>query len=165
MAICQSRGDTGTFLLSPFQLQEDVEKFQKFSLKNLLQLNHWASFLLFPWRSASLGLSKITEEFEFSNQSHLFCLKIAVSADSRGIQILLKWFRAEVPVDPVSEPPNPDYSASRSEVRANQSGHGASGSGVGITIPVVAIVGTVGKNGSKLIGYHRFLRESFLNSP
>ena len=50
-------------------------------------------------------------------------------------------------------------------ISANQSGLGASGSGIRFTIPVVAIVGTVGKNGSKLIGYHRFLRESFLNSP
>jgi len=70
--------------MSPFQLQEVVEKFLKFSLENVSQFNHWASFLLFPWRSASLGLSKLTEEFKFSNQSQHFCLKIADSADISG---------------------------------------------------------------------------------
>ncbi|UYO63631.1 hypothetical protein LNN31_04150 [Acetobacterium wieringae] len=39
-------------------------------------------------------------------------------------------------------------SATRSDNESTQSGHGASGSGIRITIPVVTIVGTVGKNGS-----------------
>jgi hypothetical protein len=48
-----------------------------------------------------------------------------------------------VPVDLKSEPTNPDESAN--------------GSGVRIEIPVVTIVGTVGKNGSKLSGHQKFL--------
>ncbi|WP_296557147.1 hypothetical protein [uncultured Acetobacterium sp.] len=67
------------------------------------------SFCLFPISCASFPAAKLTEEFEFSNQSHLFCPKIAVSADSRD---------RSVPVVVIV----PDSSASRSDDRANQSG-------------------------------------------
>ena len=67
-----------------------------------------SSFCLFPMSCASFCSAKLTEEFEFSNQSHLFCPQIAVSDDSRVRSVLLLIV--------------PDSSANRSDDRATQSG-------------------------------------------
>jgi hypothetical protein len=48
------------------------------------------SFGLFPISCASFSSPKLTEEFEFSNQSHLFCPQIAVSGVRLVRQIFLK---------------------------------------------------------------------------
>ena len=88
---------------------------------------------------------------------HLFSPKIADSADSRVRRILLKWFRARVPVDMTTEPPNPDCSASRYVGQCHPIRTRVPMVSVSeYEIPVVTIVGTIGKNGSKLSGHHRF---------
>ncbi|MBK5245093.1 MAG: hypothetical protein JJE18_08755, partial [Eubacteriaceae bacterium] len=63
------------------------EKFSDISLDKFSLVAAVCSFCMFPISCASFSPVKLTEEFEFSNQSHLFCFSNADSAVSGGIAV------------------------------------------------------------------------------